>query len=214
MDSSENQENQNSDTEDVEQTSEEQVNAPQGEEEHQTHTAALVFLVIVVMVVSFIALTDGDGISLPSLNDGNFDDEFNISDYETEEELMAALRQQPSYGGAVPQRAVATTDTTSLALIPSTLFVDEPNITQNRLIGDEGNHQSVGFTTERSSGDLYDEYTTWLEDNDYEVYQELEEAEGFKLAATGPQDQQVTISVFNPTADQPQAQVRINYIAE
>ncbi|MEX2514689.1 MAG: hypothetical protein WD335_00990 [Candidatus Paceibacterota bacterium] len=182
------------------------------EPEYETHTTALVFLTIVVLVVSFIALTSSTGFEFPDFSDDVPDDRINVADYETEAELEKALRARQTHGSSVPQEAAVAIDTTSLALIPTTLFVDEANITRNQLIGEAGNYQAVGFTTARSSADLYAEYTGWLADNDYEVYQELEEAEGFKLAATGSAGQQLTISVLNPTDTTPQVHVIIHYI--
>lgn len=184
------------------------------EPEYETHTTALVFLTIVVFVVSFIALTSSTGFQFLDFGDDPQVDRINVDDYETEEELEQALRARQTHGSSVPQEAAVGIDTASLATLPAGLFVDEDGIITNRLYGDTQSHQVVNFTTDRSAGDLYTTYVTWMADNDYELYQELEEAEGAKMAANGPEEEQLSISVLNPTDDQPQTWVKIHYMQQ
>lgn len=174
-----------------------QAAADQSTEQYETHTTALIFLVIVVIIISFVALRGGEGVG--PLFDGSG------STQQTEEV------NPDSHGSLIPQREVETTDTTSLSDLPSGIFVEEDRIISNKLA--EGNHQIVKFESDRSVESLFSTYETWMNDADYEINQELEDDDGAKLAARGPDGQQLTVAITRPDESGDATRIMIDYVA-
>lgn len=174
-----------------------QASPEQPVEEHETHTTALIFMVVAVIIISFVALQGGE-VTSPF-------------DTDTDDEVTTQDEDPSSHGSLIPQRAVETTDTTSLTDLPDGIFVEEDRISSNKTA--EGNHQIVKFSTDRSVESLYAAYEAWMTDADYEIHQRLEDEYGAKLAARGPADEQLTVAITHADDDTDPNSVMIDYVA-
>lgn len=174
--------------------------------EHETHTTALVFLVIVALVISFIALTGGEGTGPITDSFGEDPDTSMLSHVNDTNDPSTMI-----HGSVIPQEQVEGTDTTSIDALPDGIFVAEAGIESNQTA--PGGQQIIRFSTDRSLQDLYSDYNTWMIDADYEIIQEVEDEHGAKLAARGPDGEQLTVSISNPDDAASASGVMIDFVA-
>jgi len=153
--------------------------------EHETHTAALVMLVIATIIISFVALTW----------QAQIESELTPADDEattTEEQAPAAS----SHGSIIPQSAVATTESNSIADFPSGLYINEATISRNYTApaGAGSQHVVIFSAGNQSAAELEAGYRQFLSENDFALTQEISDQYGQKLVGSRA-GEQLTIAI-------------------
>jgi len=153
--------------------------------EHETHTAALVMLVIATVIISVVALTW----------QGQIESELTPADDEattTEEQAPAAS----SHGSIIPQSAVATTESNSIADFPSGLYINEATISRNYTApaGAGSQHVVIFSAGNQSAAELEAGYRQFLSENDFTLAQEVSDQYGQKLVGSRA-GEQLTIAI-------------------